>query len=66
MKMQTDKKKKFIKVTDPILSIFLAESGFSYTKEGKFFAFYETPELLSVLQRNFSDAQYCADNKLRF
>lgn len=57
---------KFIKVIDPILSMFLVESGFSYTKDGKFFAFYETPELLSVLKRNFSDAQYFADNKLRF
>ena len=61
------KNKKFIKVIDQKLAEKLITSGSSYIKEGKFYAFADTPELTSVLQRmEFSDKQYFAENKLRF
>ncbi len=65
--MQTDNTMhNFVKVIDPVLSKHLIESGFSYIKEDKLFAFYETPELIIFLKNNFSGAKFFTDNKLRF
>lgn len=64
---QTAKHKNFIKVINRELAERLIASGFSYIKESEFYAFADTPELSSVLQRmSFSDKRYFAENKLRF
>lgn len=66
MKTPTAKKRNFIKVIDPEMAKKLMSLGFSYTREGEFFAFAETPELMSVLQQHYSGSRYFAENKLRF
>lgn len=67
MKTQTVDNPRFIKVIDPKLAEKLIASGFSYMREGAFFAFAETPDLISVLQREYSEGQqYFVENKLRF
>lgn len=60
-------KTDFIKVVDPEVAKTLADLGFQYVKEQKYFAFICTDELLSVLQTKFSDLScFCRENKLRF
>lgn len=67
IQMPIAKNKIFIKVIDQKLAERLIASGFSYIREGKFYAFAGTPELTSVLQRmDFSEKQYFTENKLRF
>jgi hypothetical protein len=59
--------KCFIKVIDQKLAERLIDSGFSYIKEGKFYAFAESPELTAILQKaKFSDNSYFTENLLRF
>lgn len=64
--MITGEKVKFIKVIDQKVSNYLASSGFSYIKEGDVFVFFATPEIIAVLQRQFSNEKYVIENKLRF
>ena len=66
MKTPTGKQNNFIKVIDQETAKKLISLGFSYTREGEFFAFAATPELMSVLQQHYSGARYFAENKLRF
>ena len=56
----------FIKVINQKISDYLVASGFSYIKEGDVFAFRASPEIIAVLQRQFSGERFVIENKLRF
>ena len=58
--------KNFIKVVDLKLAEKLASLDFQYIKEGSVFAFIQTDELISVLQRIYSESYFICENKLRF
>lgn len=58
-------KQMFIKIADQGLAKQLADLGFQYVKENVCFAFIQTDELMSVLQKMYSTGAVC-ENKLRF
>lgn len=58
--------KNLIKVVSPELANQLASLGFQYIKEGEYFAFIQTDELMSVLQQTYSNGSFICENKLRF
>lgn len=55
-----------IKVVDQGLAKQLASLGFQYLKEGSVFAFIKSDELMSVLQKTYSNGAFICENKLRF
>ena len=58
--------KKFIKVVSPEVAKGLALLGFQYIKEQNVFVFPYSDEIIAVLQRQYANAQFVAENKLRF
>ena len=58
--------KNLIKVVDQGLAKQLVDLGFQYIKEGSVFAFIQTDELMSVLQKTYSNGSFICENKLRF
>lgn len=55
-----------IKVVNQGLAKQLADLGFQYIKEGSAFAFIKSDELMSVLQKTYSNGSFICENKLRF
>lgn len=55
-----------IKVVSPEVAEQLAKLGFQYIKEGSAFAFIKSDELMSVLQKTYSNVSFICENKLRF
>lgn len=55
-----------IKVVDQGLANQLVGLGFQYIKEGSIFAFIKTDELMSILQKTYSNGTFICENKLRF
>lgn len=64
--MPTAKTPQFIKVINQAVAGYLITAGFSYCKEGDTFVFRANPEIIAVLQRQFSTDQYVIESKLRF
>ena len=56
----------FIKVVDQGLAKQLVDLGFQYIKEGSVFAFIKSDELMSILQKTYSNGSFICENKLRF
>ena len=60
----------FIKVSDPVVAMQLASTGFTYMKEecnGKlYYVFCATPELLSVMNMKFENTDFMRNNRLNF
>lgn len=59
-------KSPFIKIANQDLAQYLAGLGFQYTKEGVVFAFVQSDELLSILNKTFSNSSFVSESKLRF
>lgn len=59
-------KNYFIKIVNPDLANNLAALGFQYIKEQNVFVFPYSDEILVVLQRQYSNAMFVIEDKLRF
>ena len=61
---------KYIKMLDPVTAEKLAEMGFCYIKEQinkqDVYCFRAEPELLEILNNQYSDKQYFTESILRF
>lgn len=63
-------KMRLIKVLNPVKAKELELSGFKYTKEfldkQEIFVFFETPQLLKFIQKEFSKNDFFIDNTMNF